>query len=156
MALISSCSLKSLATSYLPLLQRNADVLPGAFTCVRHASKKSGGSSKNIAGRAKGKARGMKKLDGQWASEGSILVRQLGLIWHPGLNVGIGSDRTLYAKTHGTVVITTEKVNPNWDHKFMKRFYGYRQDQEDVPFFKNYFHIIPDKSPVVFKLVEQI
>lgn len=59
------------------------------FTSVRNASKKAGGSSKNTKGRARGKARGAKRVDGDWVTQGSILVRQLGLDFLPGLNVSL-------------------------------------------------------------------
>lgn len=54
---------------------------------TRNASKKAGGSSRNRMGRAKGKGRGVKKMDGEYVTQGTILVRQLGLDWLPGLNV---------------------------------------------------------------------
>ena len=64
--------------------------------------KKAGGSAKN--GRDSiGKRRGVKRYDGQFVSGGSILVRQLGTRIHPGLNVGMGRDFTLFAKIDGVV-----------------------------------------------------
>lgn len=57
------------------------------FVSVRNASKKAGGSSKNKKHRPRGKARGAKRVDGDWVTQGSILVRQLGLDFLPGLNV---------------------------------------------------------------------
>ena len=66
------------------------------------ASKKGVGSSKN--GRdSESKRLGVKTGDGQFVSAGSILVRQRGTKFHPGNNVGIGSDDTLYALVDGTV-----------------------------------------------------
>lgn len=66
------------------------------------ASKKGVGSSKN--GReSESKRLGLKKADGQFASAGSILVRQRGTQFHPGNNVGIGGDDTLFAKVDGVV-----------------------------------------------------
>ena len=66
------------------------------------ASKKGVGSSKN--GReSESKRLGLKKADGQFASAGSILVRQRGTKYHPGNNVGIGGDDTLFAKVDGIV-----------------------------------------------------
>lgn len=46
---------------------------------------------------------GAKRADGQFAKAGNILVRQRGTAIHPGLNVGIGSDDTLFALVDGTV-----------------------------------------------------
>lgn len=66
------------------------------------ASKKGVGSSKN--GRDSAAQRlGVKTGDGQFVSAGSILVRQRGTKYHPGNNVGIGSDDTLFAKIDGAV-----------------------------------------------------
>ncbi|HVO31797.1 MAG TPA: 50S ribosomal protein L27 [bacterium] len=66
------------------------------------AHKKGQGSSRN--GRdSGGQRRGVKMYDGEIAPAGSILVRQVGTRVHPGLNVGMGSDYTLFAKCAGTV-----------------------------------------------------
>ncbi len=66
------------------------------------AHKKGVGSSKN--GRdSKAKRLGVKRADGQTVSAGSIIVRQRGTKIHPGLNVGIGNDDTLFAKIEGVV-----------------------------------------------------
>jgi large subunit ribosomal protein L27 len=66
------------------------------------ASKKGVGSSKNGRDSAS-KRLGVKRADGQIVSAGSILVRQRGTKIHPGNNVGIGGDDTLFAKIEGTV-----------------------------------------------------
>ncbi len=66
------------------------------------AHKKGMGSTKN--GRdSESKRLGVKRADGQMVSAGSILVRQRGTKIHPGNNVGIGSDDTLFAKIDGKV-----------------------------------------------------
>ncbi len=66
------------------------------------AHKKAGGSSKN--GRdSKGQRRGIKRYGGQAVRAGNILVRQLGTKFHPGKNVGMGKDYTLFALTDGVV-----------------------------------------------------
>ena len=66
------------------------------------ASKKGVGSSKN--GRdSESKRLGLKAGDGQFVSAGSILVRQRGTKFHPGNNVGIGGDDTLFALVDGVV-----------------------------------------------------
>lgn len=66
------------------------------------AHKKGGGSTKNGRDSA-AKRLGPKRSDGQYVLAGNILVRQRGTKIHPGNNVGIGSDDTLYAKVSGTV-----------------------------------------------------
>ena len=66
------------------------------------AHKKAGGSSKN--GRdSNGQRRGVKRYGGQNVKAGSIIIRQLGTKIHPGENVGIGKDYTLFAKIDGKV-----------------------------------------------------
>jgi large subunit ribosomal protein L27 len=66
------------------------------------AHKKAGGSSRN--GRdSKSKRLGVKSYGGQVVAAGSIIVRQRGTRVHPGDNVGIGKDHTLYAKVSGKI-----------------------------------------------------
>lgn len=66
------------------------------------AHKKAAGSSKN--GRdSQGQRRGVKRYGGQSVKAGNILVRQLGTKIHPGDNVGMGKDYTLFAKVDGVV-----------------------------------------------------
>ena len=66
------------------------------------AHKKAGGSSGN--GRdSVGRRLGVKRFGGQKVSAGSILVRQRGTKIHPGINVGLGKDHTLFAKIDGVV-----------------------------------------------------
>jgi large subunit ribosomal protein L27 len=66
------------------------------------AHKKAAGSSKNGRDSA-GQRRGVKIFGGQRVRAGNILVRQLGTRIHPGENVGIGKDYTLFAKIDGIV-----------------------------------------------------
>lgn len=66
------------------------------------AHKKGAGSSNNGRDSA-GRRLGAKLADGQVAQAGAIIYRQRGTKIHPGKNVGIGNDHTLYAKTNGTV-----------------------------------------------------
>jgi large subunit ribosomal protein L27 len=66
------------------------------------AHKKAGGSTKN--GRdSESKRLGLKKSGGQAVVAGNIIVRQRGTQYHPGDNVGIGTDHTLFAKANGRV-----------------------------------------------------
>ena len=66
------------------------------------AHKKAGGSSKN--GRdSNAQRRGVKRYSGQTVRAGNILVRQLGTRIHPGNNVGMGKDYTLFSKIDGVV-----------------------------------------------------
>ena len=66
------------------------------------AHKKGGGSTKN--GRdSESKRLGPKRADGQFVQAGNILVRQRGTHIHPGVNVGLGSDDTLFATADGVL-----------------------------------------------------
>ncbi len=66
------------------------------------AHKKGGGSTKN--GRdSNAKRLGVKRFGGQFVRAGNILIRQRGTRWHPGNNVGLGRDYTLFALTDGIV-----------------------------------------------------
>jgi len=66
------------------------------------AHKKAGGSSRN--GRDTiGRRLGVKKFGGEAVLAGNIIVRQRGTKWHPGDNVGLGKDHTLFALTNGNV-----------------------------------------------------
>lgn len=66
------------------------------------AHKKAGGSSRNGRDSA-GQRRGVKRFGGQSVRAGNILVRQLGTKFHPGKNVGVGRDYTLFALIDGMV-----------------------------------------------------
>jgi large subunit ribosomal protein L27 len=67
------------------------------------AHKKAGGSSRNGRDSA-GRRLGVKRYGGEDVLAGNILVRQRGTKFHPGVNVGIGTDHTLFAKVTGKVV----------------------------------------------------
>ena len=66
------------------------------------AHKKSGGSSRNGRDSA-GRRLGVKKFGSEAVRAGNIIVRQRGTKWHPGNNVGMGTDHTLFAKVEGLV-----------------------------------------------------
>ncbi len=66
------------------------------------AHKKAGGSSRNGRDTA-GRRLGVKKFGGESVIAGNIIVRQRGTKWHPGTNVGMGKDHTLFALADGTV-----------------------------------------------------
>ncbi len=66
------------------------------------ATKKAGGSSRNGRDSA-GRRLGVKKFGGQKVEAGNIIVRQRGTKWHPGNNVGIGKDHTIFALVEGVV-----------------------------------------------------
>ncbi len=66
------------------------------------AHKKAGGSSRNGRDTA-GRRLGVKKFGGEVVIAGNIVIRQRGTKWHPGENMGMGKDHTLFALTDGTV-----------------------------------------------------
>ena len=77
------------------------------------AHKKGAGSSKN--GReSESKRLGVKIFGGQAATAGNILVRQRGTSHHPGVNVGMGRDHTLFALTDGTVQFARKRDDKSY------------------------------------------
>lgn len=66
------------------------------------ATKKAGGSSRNGRDSA-GRRLGVKRYGSQFVESGEIIVRQRGTKWHPGKNVGMGKDHTIFAKIAGIV-----------------------------------------------------
>jgi len=74
------------------------------------AHKKAGGSSRN--GRdSQAKRLGVKAYGGEQVNAGTILVRQRGTVVHPGSNVGVGRDHTLFARVNGKVQYAVKGAN---------------------------------------------
>ena len=72
------------------------------------AHKKAGGSSRN--GRdSQGQRLGVKRFGGERVTAGNIIVRQRGTKFHPGLNVGLGKDHTIFATCDGEVKFATKR-----------------------------------------------
>ena len=71
------------------------------------AHKKAGGSSRNGRDSA-GQRLGVKLFGGEAATAGNIIVRQRGTKWHPGVNVGMGKDHTLFALIDGRIEFRTK------------------------------------------------
>ncbi|WP_019219086.1 50S ribosomal protein L27 [Bartonella florencae] len=77
------------------------------------AHKKAGGSSRN--GRdSESKRLGVKKFGGEAVIAGNIIIRQRGTRWHPGDNVGIGKDHTLFALSNGVVSFQRKANNRSY------------------------------------------
>ena len=74
------------------------------------AHKKAGGSSRNGRDTA-GRRLGIKKYGGESVLAGNIIARQRGTKWHPGLNVGLGKDHTIFATCAGTVEFKHSRAN---------------------------------------------
>ena len=77
------------------------------------AHKKAGGSSNNGRDSA-GRRLGVKKYGGEIVKAGNIIVRQRGTKFHPGENVGMGKDHTLFALTDGKVKFTKKRNNKSY------------------------------------------
>ena len=73
------------------------------------ATKKAGGSSRNGRDSA-GRRLGVKKFGGESVIAGNIIVRQRGTKFHPGDNVGIGKDHTIFATTNGKVTFKKTRI----------------------------------------------
>ncbi len=73
------------------------------------AHKKAGGST-TLGRESQSKRLGVKLQDGEYAQAGAILIRQRGTKYHPGKNVGKGSDDTLFAMIGGFVKFTSKKL----------------------------------------------
>ncbi|KAI9280127.1 ribosomal L27 protein-domain-containing protein [Sporodiniella umbellata] len=93
-------------TAVAGLMKNNTEI-----TQVRWATKKSGGSSRNGRDSA-GRRLGVKMFGGQQVVPGNILVRQRGTKFHPGENVGMGKDHTLYALEPGYVCFYKDTQQP--------------------------------------------
>ena len=79
------------------------------------AHKKAGGSSRN--GRdSESKRLGVKKFGSETVRAGNIIVRQRGTKWHPGDNVGLGKDHTLFALCNGQVAFRDGKLGRKYVH----------------------------------------
>ncbi len=76
------------------------------------ATKKAGGSSRNGRDSA-GRRLGVKKFGGENVIAGNIIIRQRGTKFHPGDNVGIGKDHTIFAKSNGKVVVWIATTVPH-------------------------------------------
>ena len=72
------------------------------------AHKKAGGSSRNGRDSA-GRRLGVKKFGGEHVIPGNIIIRQRGTKWHPGDNVGIGKDHTIFAVVEGNESFSEKK-----------------------------------------------
>ena len=77
------------------------------------AHKKAGGSSRNGRDTA-GRRLGIKMFGGQTVTAGNIIARQRGTTWHPGSNVGMGKDHTLFALSEGRVAFHTGKLGRSY------------------------------------------
>ncbi|XP_030631618.1 large ribosomal subunit protein bL27m [Chanos chanos] len=121
---------------------------------ARFASKKSGGSSKNLGGKSPGRRYGFKKQDGCFVHAGNILATQRVMRWHPGAHVGIGARNTLYALEDGIVRFTKEMYIP------LPRSAEARDMIPKLPkgavLYKSFINVVPTKQENQFKLVDMV
>uniref|UniRef100_A0A8C6TVK0 Large ribosomal subunit protein bL27m n=1 Tax=Neogobius melanostomus TaxID=47308 RepID=A0A8C6TVK0_9GOBI len=105
-----------MATMASLMLKSRAALLPPSqcalLDSVRFASKKAGGSSKNLGGKSPGRRYGFKKSEGHFVHAGNILATQRHMRYHPGAHVGIGTNNTLFALEEGHVRFTKEVYIP--------------------------------------------
>jgi len=102
---------------------------------------------------------GVRKADGMRCIKGECLVVQKQLNYVPGLNVTLTKYQdwhSLFAVCNGTVFITREKVNLNFDHHLVRNSQDETVLYENVPLEKLAFNVVPDKQHQRFKLVEEI
>ena len=85
-----------------------------------------------------------------------ILAKQHTMKWHPGLNVGIDHERTLYALRDGIMIITEEEFDPDWEHPLVEQVYMDKEGNKLAPPYKRYVHVIAKKRVPEFKLVDVV
>ncbi|XP_062859668.1 39S ribosomal protein L27, mitochondrial [Trichomycterus rosablanca] len=121
---------------------------------TRAASKKSGGSSKNLGGKSPGQRYGFKKHEGDFVHAGNILATQRLMRWHPGAHVGMGTNKTLYALEDGTVRYTKEVYIPP-PHSPEARDVIPKLPKGAV-LYKSFINVVPTKQTNSFKLVGMV
>ncbi|CAN9508861.1 unnamed protein product [Ophioblennius macclurei] len=121
---------------------------------VRFASKKSGGSSKNLGGKSPGKRYGYKKLDGQFVHAGNILATQRLMRYHPGAHVGMGRKNTLFALEDGVVRFTKEVYIP--PPRSPESTQIITKLPRGAVLYKTFINVHPVKQEGKFKLMEMV
>ncbi|XP_061748880.1 large ribosomal subunit protein bL27m-like [Nerophis ophidion] len=121
------------------------------LTSLRFASKKSGGSSKNLGGKSPGRRYGLKKYEGHFVHAGNILATQRAIRYHPGAHVGMGTNNTIYALEDGHVCLTKEIYvppprSPEANQVIVKLAAG-------SLLYKTFVNVRPLKQEPAFKLV---
>uniref|UniRef100_H0Y0V8 Large ribosomal subunit protein bL27m n=1 Tax=Otolemur garnettii TaxID=30611 RepID=H0Y0V8_OTOGA len=121
---------------------------PATALAIRNASKKTGGSSKNLGGKSSGKRFGIKKMEGHYVHAGNILGTQRHFRWHPGAHVGLGKRKCLNALEEG-VRYTKELYVPIPDSEAVNLV----TLPKDSVLYKTFVYMVPAKPEVTFKLV---
>lgn len=123
------------------------------IVCIRSASKKASTSTRNSGDHRKPKHRGWRVQDGEVVKRSTILATQLKPRFHPGLFVGMGRDGTLYALEEGKVMVTCEKINPNYNRKWASLNY---KGRKWTNIYKKYFNVVPEPQHTRFIVVDKI
>ncbi|XP_032900358.1 39S ribosomal protein L27, mitochondrial [Amblyraja radiata] len=125
-----------------------------AVIAMRYASKKAGGSSKNLGGNSPGHRYGWKKGDGAFVRTGYILATQRLVRWYAGANVTMGRKKTLVALEDGTVRYTKEIYVPlprsSESMKIISRL------PKGAVLYKTFINVVPKKQEGYFKLVDML
>ncbi|KAM9597516.1 large ribosomal subunit protein bL27m isoform 1-T1 [Trichechus inunguis] len=121
---------------------------------VRYASKKTGGSSKNLGGKSSGRRYGIKKMEGHYVHAGNILGTQRQFRWHPGAHVGLGKKKCLYALEEGVVRYTKEVYVPNPSNAEAVDLVT--KLPRGAVLYKTFVHVVPTKPEGTFKLVAML
>ncbi|KAM3860134.1 large ribosomal subunit protein bL27m [Diretmus argenteus] len=121
---------------------------------VRFASKKAGGSSKNLGGKSPGRRYGFKKQDGNVVHAGNILATQRTIRFHPGAHVGMGTNKTLYALEDGVVRFTKEVYVP--PPRSPDAVLVVPKLPRGAVLYKTFINVLPNKQEGKFKLVDMV
>ncbi|XP_018883013.1 large ribosomal subunit protein bL27m isoform X1 [Gorilla gorilla gorilla] len=127
---------------------------PATALAVRYASKKSGGSSKNLGGKSSGRRQGIKKMEGHYVHAGNIIATQRHFRWHPGAHVGLGKNKCLYALEEGIVRYTKEVYVPH--PRNMEAVDLITRLPKGAVLYKTFVHVVPAKPEGTFKLVAML
>uniref|UniRef100_A0A8C6QTF6 Large ribosomal subunit protein bL27m n=1 Tax=Nannospalax galili TaxID=1026970 RepID=A0A8C6QTF6_NANGA len=144
---LSSISVLSVLTALLNPSQASS-------FAVRYASKKTGGSSKNLGGKSIGKRYGIKKMEGHYVHAGNILGTQRQFRWHPGAHVGLGKNKCLYALEEGIVRYTKEVYVPNPQN--LEAVDLVTRLPKGAVLYKTFVHVVPAKPEGTFKLAAML
>ncbi|XP_015240901.1 PREDICTED: 39S ribosomal protein L27, mitochondrial [Cyprinodon variegatus] len=140
------------------MLKSRAGLLVSSQNCLldslRFASKKAGGSSKNLGGKSPGRRFGFKKLDGEFVHAGNILATQRKMRYHPGAHVGMGTNNTLFALEDGLVRFTKEVYIPPPRTAEVTRVIT--KLPKGAVLYKTFINVLPVKQEGKFKLVDLV
>ncbi|KAM9715900.1 large ribosomal subunit protein bL27m [Menidia menidia] len=147
MAALASLMLKSRGGQLVPTQSYLLD-------SVRFASKKAGGSSKNIGGKSPGRRYGFKKQDGNFVHAGNILATQRQMRYHPGAHVGMGTNKTLFALEDGYVRFTKDVYIP--PPRSSEATSVITKLPKGAVLYKTFINVLPVGQESKFKLVDMV